>query len=352
VGFENQPHYDERPYAARVAERFGAKHRELVLHPRQVIDCIPQLVHGQDEPLSDWVCLPLQLLARLVRDSGVIVVQVGEGSDELFAGYPRYRRYAAIYDRFWRPYLRLPRPLREAVSAMVGPALAGSSRLREPRDLFRRAARDEPLFLSGAVVNWDGEKAALFTREASQRLAPTLSSSAVAMRNLERFHAEAPAGDFSAAMAYQDLMVRLPELLLMRVDKMTMLSSVEARVPFLDHRIVELGMGLSGALKLRNGRTKHVLKVVAEEFLGSAVIDRPKKGFDVPLAAWLREEPLTGWARHTLFESRLLSRGLLDGDAIRGLFGSHIAGRADNAFRIWNLLNLCAWYDHWVDRTP
>src|SRR5207249_7906609 len=140
---------------------FHADHHELVLQPGAVVDVLPELVYAQDEPLSDWTCLPQKLLARLVRDSGVTVVQVGEGSDEVFAGYPRYRRYATVHRRLWVPYSALPRPLRRAISTVALPLLAPMPCWREPRDLFRRAARDEPLFLSGAVVNWDGEKEAL-----------------------------------------------------------------------------------------------------------------------------------------------------------------------------------------------
>src|SRR5205823_6989836 len=108
VGFEGASHFDERPYAAAVAKQFGADHHELVLEPEQVMQQLPELVFAQDEPIADWVCMPLKLLSKLVRDSGVIVVQVGEGSDEIFAGYPRYRRYHAVHEKYWQPYMRLP----------------------------------------------------------------------------------------------------------------------------------------------------------------------------------------------------------------------------------------------------
>lgn len=353
VGFENDPHFDERSYAARVAQQFGADHHELVLNPAEVITSVPEIIHGQDEPLADWVCLPLQLLSRLVRKSGVVVVQVGEGSDEVFAGYPRYRRYAAVHRNWWRKYMRVPAPLRRLIAATVDPLLARVPRLREPRDLLRRAARDEPLFLSGAVVNWEAEKAALLTTTARGRMDRAPSSATRAMRNLAQFAADAPQANgehFASAIAYQDLMVRLPELLLMRVDKMTMLSSIEARVPFLDHRVVELGMALPDHLKLGpdGTRTKHIVKRAAAPLLDSRIIDRPKKGFDVPLADWLREEPLASWAEHTVLESGLMRRDIFDADAIRTMFRMHRDARADYGFRLWNLINLCAWADHWV----
>jgi asparagine synthase (glutamine-hydrolysing) len=354
VGFEDDPHFDERSYAARVAHQFASDHHELVLKPAEVMTAVPEMIYGQDEPLADWVCLPLQLLSRLVRQSGVVVAQVGEGSDEIFAGYPRYRRYAAVHRRWWRPYMRAPAVMRRAINAAAGPLLARVPRLREPRDLLRRAARGEPLFLSGAVVNWELEKEALLTATAQQRLQRAPSSAALAMRNLAQFATEAPLtnGDhFASAMAYQDLMVRLPELLLMRVDKMTMLSSVEARVPFLDHRIVELGMALPDRLKLgpHGRRTKHIVKQAAGPLLDASVIDRPKKGFDVPLSGWLRGEPLRSWGEHTVLESRLMDRGIFDLERVRALFRAHQEGRADHGIRLWTLINVCSWAERWLD---
>jgi asparagine synthase (glutamine-hydrolysing) len=348
VGFDNATRFDERAQARKVAERFGTEHRELVLQPREVIGLLPELVYAQDEPLGDWVCLPLQLLARLVRRSGVTVVQVGEGSDELFAGYPRYRRYARLQAGIWGAYMRLPRGVRRAVGAVTDRSLGGATRLREPRDLFWRAARDEPLFLSGAVAWWEAEKLRLLSPRLSARLRNGAASASVAARNLARFHAESPQGDVASAMAYQDLMVRLPELLLMRVDKMTMLHSVEARVPFLDHRLVEFALALPMRFKLKGGETKQILKVAARELLPAEVLRRPKRGFDVPLAAWLRESPLGPWAESTILDSTLFARDVFQRDEVARVLRAHRSGRADYGFPLWSLLNLCAWHDHWV----
>lgn len=352
VGFDGAAHFDERPYAAAVAKQFNADHHELVLQPDQVMEQLPELVYAQDEPIADWVCLPLKLLSKLVRDSGVIVVQVGEGSDEIFAGYPRYRRYHHVHERYWQRYMRLPRPVRGAISSMVSPVLATSGRMREPRDMFRRAARDEPMFISGAVANWDVETRELLSPRVRDGAGTLVSGAKVAMHNMARFRHDAPGGDYAAAMAYQDFMVRLPELLLMRVDKMTMLSSIEARVPFLDHRLVELGFALPASLKLKNGVTKYILKEAARPLLGDATIDRPKKGFDVPLSEWLRAPKLGRWAEDVVLGSTLMKRDVLDAAHVRGMFREHAAGQADHGFRLWNLVNLCAWSQRWIDGAP
>jgi asparagine synthase (glutamine-hydrolysing) len=348
VGFDGADSFDERPFAAQLARHFGAEHRELVLAPEQVQGMLPELIVAQDEPIADWVCLPLRLLSKLVRDSGVIVVQVGEGSDEIFAGYPRYRRYARLAEGAWPAYARMPRVLRRAVSAGLGPMLDRSSRWREAADLFERAADSDPLFVSGAVALWDREKRRLLSSGVRARQAPHLRSADLAAAYLKQFQHEAPQGDFAAAMAYQDLMVRLPELLLMRVDKMTMQSSIEARVPFLDHRLVEWALALPQAHKLHGMSTKHVLRHMARGMIPADVIDRPKRGFDVPLSAWLRERELGSWAENVVMQSGIMRRDLFVPSVVRGMFRSHREGRRDEGFRIWNLVNLCAWYDHWI----
>ena len=349
IGFDDNTGFDEREFSRAAARTFSSEHLELVLQPEEVITSVPELVYAQDEPLSDWVCLPLKALTRAVRDAGVIVVQVGEGSDELFTGYPRYVRYSKVYRQLWRPYSRLPPALRRAGSAVAGSAIGWVDRLREVRDLFDRAARDEPIFVSGAVVNWDLEKTSLLGPAVRQRLGAELRSAPVARRLFEEYLGAAPKPDILSAMAYQDLAIRLPELLLMRVDKMTMLNSVEARVPFLDHRIVELAFTLPPPFKTGGGISKRILKQVAEPFVPAEFVHRRKRGFDVPMSRWLRAEPLKGWSQDSIMNSRLHRRGLFDRDTILTLLRRHQSGAIDAGFRLWNLVNLCAWYDHWVD---
>ena len=203
--------------------------------------------------------------------------------------------------------------------------------------------------MSGAVVNWDFEKAGLLTTGARGRLGGSVSSARAVARNLEEFRRLSPDGGYLSAMAWQDLAVRLPELLLMRVDKMTMLNSVEARVPFLDHRLVELAFALPDERKLRRGVMKHLVKSAADGLVSPEIIHRRKFGFDVPLSKWLREEPLKSWSTDTILGSALMRRDLLDADHVRDLITAHQSGARDTAFRLWNLVNACAWYDRWIE---
>ena len=349
IGFDDDTGFDEREFSRAAARTYGSDHLELVLQPEEVITSVPELIYAQDEPLSDWVCLPLKALTKAVRGAGVIVVQVGEGSDEIFTGYPRYVRYSKVYRRLWRSYARLPAAVRRAGKAGASAAIGWIDRLREVEDLFDRAARGEPIFVSGAVVNWDLEKTSLVSPALQRRLGDKLRSGPVARHFFEEYQHSAARPDILSAMAYQDLAIRLPELLLMRVDKMTMLNSVEARVPYLDHRIVELAFALPPAFKTGGGTSKRVLKHVAEAFVPSEFIYRRKRGFDVPMSRWLRDEPLKSWSRDTILGSRLHRREVFNLEAVQGLLDRHQRGAIDGGFRLWNLINLCAWYDHWVD---
>jgi asparagine synthase (glutamine-hydrolysing) len=128
-----------------------------------------------------------------------------------------------------------------------------------------------------------------------------------------------------------------------------MLNSVEARVPFLDHRLVELAFALPDESKLRGRTTKALIKAAAEGLVSPEVIQRPKFGFDVPLSQWLREEPLKNWSTHAILDSRLLRRDLLCRNRVRAHLSAHQAGTRDAGFRLWNLLNACAWYDRWIE---
>ncbi len=349
IGYEDAPAFDERKYSRAAARAFGSQHVELVLRAGEVIERLPAVVVAQDEPLSDWVSLPLSALTRGVRDEGVIVVQVGEGSDEIFSGYPRYVRYARVHDGHWRRYGRLAAPLRRLTAAMARGTLGRVDGAREVLDLFDRAARAEPIFVSGAVVNWDTEKARMLSPAYRKRLGAGASSTELARRTLSEYMAEARAPDILSAMAYQDLSIRLPELLLQRVDRMTMLNSVEARVPFLDHRVVEFAFQMPPEYKVAGGIAKRVLKHAARGLVPEEIITRRKVGFDVPLSQWLREAPLKEWGRRTILDSRIHRRGLFHLPRIHELLDRHAAGRIDAGFRLWNLINLCAWYDCWID---
>ncbi|MBX6364423.1 MAG: asparagine synthase (glutamine-hydrolyzing) [Gemmatimonadetes bacterium] len=351
VGYTDAPEHDEVAHARRVARHFGTEHHEILIDQHDLISYVPQLIHAQDEPLADWVCIPLYYVSKLVRDSGTIVALVGEGSDEQFAGYRHYLRYVKLSRGAWPMYRRLPRGLRAILHRGLDPLLRSSGVPREVRELFRRAARNEPLFLSGAVAAWETEKRELMSDAMRRGEWASISSVPLVRANAEHLRARRPGATFLDTLIYQEFQLRLPELLLMRVDKITMSTSIEARVPFLDHRLVSFTSHVPEAMKLRGMRTKHLLKEAVRGLIPDDVIDRPKQGFSAPVKEWFRG-PLAGYARRSIMESRLRERDLFDYDALDGMLEAHRSGRKNYDTILWNLLNLSQWYDGWIASEP
>ena len=282
--YESYP--SELPYARKIAQKVGADRHELLLQESDLLDSLPLIIRHQDEPLADPVCVPVYYVSKLARDAGVIVCQVGEGSDELFWGY-----------KYWRDSLRLqrltnlfpiPKPLRSL--GLAGLNLleggAGTSYRRQfSCEVLRRALTNRPVFWGGAEVFSDTQKRQFLSPRLLKKFKDL--SSWEALRPIrQRFEEKAWEPSPLNWMTYLDLNLRLPELLLMRVDKMSMAVSLEARVPFLDHKFVELAMSIPEAVKTRNGVLKHILKKAVRGIIPDELIDRKKQGFGVPLHEW------------------------------------------------------------------
>jgi asparagine synthase (glutamine-hydrolysing) len=282
--YESYP--SELPYARKIASVVGADHHELLLRESDLLDSLSLIVRHQDEPLADPVCMPVYFVSKLARDNGVIVCQVGEGSDELFWGY-----------KYWRDSLRLqnfasslpiPKPLRGVGLAALRciEKWPGASFTRGfSCEVVRRALSNRPVFWGGAEVFSDSQKQQFLSPRLRKKFADF--SSWEALRPIhERFVQKAWEPSPLNWMSYLDLNLRLPELLLMRVDKMSMAVSLEARVPFLDHKFVELAMSIPQAVKTRNGVLKHILKKAVRGVIPDELIDRRKQGFGVPVYEW------------------------------------------------------------------
>src|SRR5918999_4755810 len=236
VGFKRHEKYNELEYARRIAEQFGTDHHEIVIDEGDLVDFLPQMIHHQDEPIADWVCVPLHFVATLARQDGTIVVQIGEGSDEIFHGYQVYIDAVARQQRFWEPFQRVPRTLRRAIGRSAVGLSRRTGRLGFHAAYLDDAARGRQPFWGGAIA-WQGHLKSQLLANGHGR-----QDSYAIVDGL--WNAAGPDADLLQRMTYLELRKRLAELLLMRVDKMTMASSVEARVPFLDHELVEFAMAL------------------------------------------------------------------------------------------------------------
>jgi asparagine synthase (glutamine-hydrolysing) len=348
VGFSDAEYLNELDSARRISKQFGTNHHEVIISEKEMSDFLPSMVFHQDEPIADPVCVPLYYVSKLARDSGTIVVQVGEGSDEIFSGYENYVRHLRIYEKFWRHAESIPLTLRRAVSNVSRPALEATGRKRVAIELIRRLGAGEPLFWGGAVVYDETFKPRVLSKQLLERV-NGLSSLHVVEGYLKHIERERPDSDFLARMTYLELKLRLPELLLMRVDKITMATSVEARVPFLDHHLVEYALALPRALKVQGVSGKHILKRALEDVLPRDLLYERKRGFGAPVREWFREG-LGGWFDDHLMNSSMRRRNLLNYDFIGRMLTEHRNMTKDWGFHLWALLNLSLWYERWIDR--
>lgn len=348
VGFRDHDEYNELDAARAVARRFGTEHHEVVIGREEMRASLSDLVFHQDEPIADPVCVPLYFVAKLARETGTVVVQSGEGADEIFSGYDKYVRYLRIYERFWRHAERLPAPARRAATSAARPLLDLFGVRPHAAELARRLGADEELFWGAAIVFDETQKGRLLSPGGGASLGNS-SSYEVVRPYLEHVARERPHSDFLSRMTYLELQLRLPELLLMRVDKITMAASIETRVPFLDARLVEYAMGLPSAVKVKGTVGKHVLKSALEELLPRDLLYQRKRGFGAPVKEWFREGSNELLDAHVL-NSPLRRRNLFDYDYVTRLAAEHKRGARDWSFHLWALLNLSAWYERWIER--
>jgi asparagine synthase (glutamine-hydrolysing) len=345
VGFKDQPAFDEFQYARQVAQEFKTNHHEIIIDYKDLMDYVPKLVFSQDEPIADWVCVPLYFVSKLARDSGVIVIQIGEGSDEIFFGYEGYMVVLDIYKKYWQKYMMVPGFLRAFINA-VATAFPNAPLLRNPalREILRRAARDKELFWGGAIALTETQKKPVLDRSTDW---DGLDSGSVVKDCLAEIYSRKPGADFLERMIYLELKHRLPELLLMRVDKITMSTSVEGRAPYLDHNLVEFSMGIPSDLKVKNGQTKFILKKAVEGIIPDNIIYRKKQGFGAPVREWFGGE-LGQYITDGILNSRLRERRYFNYDYLTNLLAKQRRSEIDMSAALWILFNLSKWYDYWI----
>jgi asparagine synthase (glutamine-hydrolysing) len=348
VGFSDAEYLNELDSARRIAKQFGTNHHEVIISEKEMQDFLPDLVFHQDEPIADPVCVPLYYVSKLARDSGTIVIQVGEGSDEIFSGYDNYVKHLRIYENFWRHAENLPLALRRTVANISRPALEATGRKRAAIELIRRLGADEPLFWGGVVVYDETLKPRVLSNQLRRRMNGH-SSIEIVNSYLKHIEDARPNSEFLARMTYLELKLRLPELLLMRVDKITMATSVEARVPFLDHHLVEYAMGLPRSLKVEGVSGKHILKRALDEILPRDLLYNRKRGFGAPVREWFRSA-LADWFQSHVLNSPMRDRDLLDYEFVKRMLAEHRTESKDWGFHLWALLNLSLWYERWIDR--
>jgi asparagine synthase (glutamine-hydrolysing) len=343
IGFEGSARYDELRYAREVAARFHTEHEEFVVRP-DVFDLISKMVHFFDEPFADAAFLPTYVLAELSRRK-VTVVLTGDGGDEIFAGYDRYRSEVMAE---WAS--RIPRFLRRGALAPLLGAYRGPARW--PLSDWVRQGRKK----IGLLDLPSGLRYARHFERFSEQQWTELAGPALRGLGPSRIAAtfaaildEGAAADFLTRRMYLDVRTWLPDQMLTKVDRATMAHGLEARVPFLDHRVVEFAMGLSDEAKFTMRSLKRFLKSAFDGLLPPKVLHRRKHGFQVPVDEWLRG-PLRGLARSVLDSAALRKHGVVDPAFVARIVDEHEAGTRNWSTEIFGLLVFQLWYDRWMSR--
>lgn len=340
VGYKDFKEFNEFNYARKVAEIFKTNHHEILIDVKDALEFLPKLVYHQDEPIADPVCIPLYFVSKLARENGTIVVQVGEGSDEEFAGYPwmlRELRLTKINNYIFK---NMPSIFNSIFYKLIKKFWSEEGKLLE-LDYLRRIKDRQEIYWGGAIN---------FTKEHKNKLLlKSLNNSYDIVKQVyDKYRSKSNVDDPLRQMIYLEFKNRLPELLLMRVDKMSMATSIEARVPFLDYRLVEYSFKIGSKIKIKNYITKYILKKSVEGIIPNEIIYRKKQGFAAPMNYWLRNE-LADFTKHYLLNSNIHKLNLFNKDFIKFLIESPLSNRYDYVQNTWNLLNLFMWYDYWFE---
>lgn len=344
IGF-NEKGYNEAVHAKAIAKHLGTDHTELYVTPEQAINVIPKLPTIYCEPFSDSSQIPTYLVSKLARQH-VTVALSGDAGDELFAGYKRY----SIVRNLWRKLDCMPQGWRDRFAKLIRaiPSNAWNSTFYPFRSLMPKSIHQmnfgdkmhkaanvlssqsiDELYL-GMVSHWDPSNLVLGATEPDTYLAGNMPN-LFGLNQIER-------------MMALDAMTYLPDDILVKVDRAAMGVSLETRVPFLDHRVVEFAWSLPIAYKINHGLTKWLLRKILYRYVPPKLIERPKQGFSVPIGHWM-SGPLRGWAEALLSESKIKSDGYLDVASVRQKWHEHISGKRNWQYHLWNVLMFQAWLD-------
>jgi len=339
IGFEEHG-YDEAPFAKAVARHLGTEHTELYVSPSQALEVIPKLPQIYDEPFADPSCIPTVLVSELARTE-VTVALSGDGGDELFGGYNRYLAAHGL----WRKAQRVPEGPRRLLAAMIDrvpPSLwaklhsASLIKISEPAEKAAKVAA-----ALSSVAGHDFYESIVSHWTISDGLVMGASDSAANLVHLDLLGA---VDSLEEQMMLADQLWYLPDDILAKVDRAAMAASLETRVPFLDHRVIEFAWTLPLEMKIRDGRGKWILREVLDRYVPRSMMERPKAGFGVPIGSWLCG-PLKEWASELLSEQRLRREGFLHPGPILERWREHQSGKRNWQYWLWDVLMFQAWLE-------
>ncbi len=340
IGFENKT-FDETNYARNVAKLFRTEHHQQIFSSQKIKELIPKVTTLLDEPFADNSIFPTYLLSKFTREY-VKVTLGGEGGDELFAGYPTHQ--AHIYARFYQMIPRLIRTqlIEPAVKALPVSTNNISFDFKAKKFISGIAYSPEirhHVWLGGFVSD---EKDELFTPDIADEIEKD-----DCFFEVKNFYSHLDGSDFINKILFLDTRFYLGDEMLFKIDRATMAASLESRVPFLDHTLLEYVVTLPSRFKLRGIRTKYILKKLAADFLPKTIISRPKKGFGAPVSQWIKTD-LKPVVEELLQHDKLKREGIFNPRTVRRLLDEHLSGRKDNRLKLWPIVMFEFWYERYM----
>ena len=339
IGFDEND-YNEANYANKVAKHIGTEHTELYVSPQKAMAVIPKLSTIYDEPFSDSSQIPTILVSELAKKQ-VSVSLSGDGGDELFCGYNRYLES----NNFWGKLILLPTPFRKILALIIQSIpIQNWNKLSQLIPILRRYANFGDKIHKGASVLHYKELSDVYYRLVSHWQNPTevVLNSKEPETFLTGNKPKLLGLDIQQKMMALDCLTYLPDDILVKVDRAAMATSLETRNPFLDHRIIEFAWKIPQSLKLKDGKTKWILREILNKYVPKNLIERPKMGFAVPIHSWLRG-PLREWAEDLLNEKNLRQYGYFNSDLIRKKWKEHLSGKKNWQNHLWNVLMFQSW---------
>lgn len=329
IGFLEK-NYNEAHYASKVAKVLGTDHRELYLESQHIFDVIPKLSQIWDEPFSDSSQIPTKVLSDMTRNS-VTVSLSGDGGDELFTGYDRY----FIADKVWSLLNWVPWPLKKF--GKKGVDLFGKHLTNSSSEWGKKVYQRSELLVSPDFISF-------YRNLISQHRHP--GDIVRGGKEYLSFFSNIPeniiGSELYSKMTYLDIKTYLPDDILTKVDRASMSTGLEARVPLLDHRIVEMAGGMHQSLKLKHKQGKYPLRQILSKYVDPSLFERKKMGFGIPLGDWLRKE-LRSWAEDLLDPKTIKSDGIIEYSEVARFWKNHLSGKFDNSYMLWTILMFRSW---------
>lgn len=344
VGFDNAPEYTELEWARRISKKFGTNHTETIVKHSDIKEFLPTLVDIFDEPLADATSIPIYYISNLAKENGTKVILTGDGSDEIFMGYRNWMPYISLKP-FFDTFSRLPGFIKSAASHAVN-QVSPSSSLSE---LLERASQNQQFFWGGASGFKEQTKQSLLSKDFREKMR-NVSSESYLTDYWSLFNSVPKNGkkvDYVDWLCFYGLKAIIPNFYLHRADRIGMANSIELRVPFLDHNVVNAALSIRSDFKIKDNTPKYILKRALEGILDRDILYRRKMGFCVPLKDWAGEIML-GYLKCNA-ERFCRDTGLFDPAFMHTCLESISSGSQKFAFAVWNFYFLINWHKKWVE---